>query len=179
VTDQTDEIIMQRVKDGNIEELGVLFERYNVRLFNFFLRLTMNRVISQDLTQNLFFRIIKYRKSYKNELSVKSWIYQMARNLHADYRNNLKKEGDLFTKSEVFQMDRVEDDPDYPEDDYERLEIAMTYLEDGPKELLVLSKYQGLKYEEIAVITNQSVPAIKVAVHRAVKQLRQIYFKQV
>lgn len=103
----------------------------------------------------------------------------MARNLHVDYRNNLKKEGDLFTRSEVFQMDRVEDDPDYPEDDYERLEKAMTYLEDGQKELLVLSKYQGLKYEEIAVITNQSVPAIKVAVHRAVKQLRLIYFKRV
>ncbi len=179
MTDQTDEIIMLQVKDGNIEELSVLFERYNVRLFNFFLRLTMNRVISQDLTQNLFFRIIKYRKSYKNEMSVKSWIYQMARNLHIDYRNQLRKTGDVFTRSDVFSLDIIDEEPDYPEDDYLRLEKAVSCLEEGQKELIVLSKYQGLKYDEIAVITNQSVAAIKVAVHRAVKQLRQIYFKQV
>ncbi len=179
MTDQTDEIIMQSVKEGRIEELSVLFERYNVRLYNFFLRLTMDRVISQDLTQNLFFRIIKYRKSFKNDMSVKAWIYQMARNLHIDYRNQLKKSGDIFTRSGVMPSDVIDEEADYPEDDYERLEKAMLYLDADKKELLVLSRYQGLKYEEIAVITNQSVSAVKVAVHRAIKHLRTIYFKQV
>ena len=103
----------------------------------------------------------------------------MSRNLHIDYRNQLRKTGDVFTRSDVFSLDIIDEEPDYPEDDYLRLEKAVSCLEEGQKELIVLSKYQGLKYDEIAVITNQSVAAIKVAVHRAVKQLRQIYFKQV
>ena len=51
-------------------------------------------------------------------------------------------------------------------------------LADPQRELLVLSRYQGLKYEEIASIVNQSVPAIKVAIYRAIQQLRCVYFNQ-
>jgi RNA polymerase sigma-70 factor (ECF subfamily) len=55
----------------------------------------------------------------------------------------------------------------------------MSDLSADQKELIVLSRYQGLKYEEISVITNQSVAAIKVAMYRAIRQLRGIYFKQI
>ena len=63
VADIPDEIIMKRVKDGNLAEMSVLFERYHLRLYNFFLKLTRNRDISHDLTQNLFYRMIKYKNS--------------------------------------------------------------------------------------------------------------------
>ncbi len=179
VSDQNDELLMRKVKEGNLQYLSVLFERYNIRLFNFFLKLTSDREISQDLTQNLFMRIIKYKHSFKEDYSFKSWIYQMARNLHNDYRNELKKTGDIFMNSGVYPSDTADYTPDHHEDEYERLEKAMSCLEGSQKELLILSKYQGLKYEEISAITNQSAGAVKVAVHRALKQLRGIYFKQV
>ena len=66
----SDETIMQNIKNGNLAEMSVLFERYHLRLFNFFLKMGLNRDISQDLTQNLFYRMIKYRKSYKDGNSV-------------------------------------------------------------------------------------------------------------
>ncbi len=175
----SDEIIMQHVKAGNLEEMAVLFERYNVLLYNFFLKLTRNKVISQDLTQNLFYRMIKYKNSYKDEYSVKSWMYGMARNLHIDHCKEEKKADDLFTKTEMYAVESIDDTYGYPEDDYERLEHAFAALSIAQKEIIVLSRYQGLKYEEISAITNQSVPAIKVAMHRALKQLRGIYFKQI
>ena len=170
---------MQRVKDGNLAEMSVLFERYHLRLYNFFLKLTRNRDISQDLTQNLFYRMIKYKNSYKNEFSVKSWIYQMARNLHIDYCKEEKRTDELFLKTDSYPTDITDDSSGFPEEDYERLEHAFSALSLDQKEIIVLSRYQGLKYEEISTIVNQTVPSIKVAMHRAIKQLRGIYFKQI
>jgi RNA polymerase sigma factor (sigma-70 family) len=174
----SDEIIMQNVKDGNLTEMSVLFERYHLRLYNFFFRLTLDMDVSQDLTQNLFYRMIKYRNSYKSEYPLKSWIFEIARNLHADYCNEVKRSGTLFLKTDKYPVEPADETDTYQEDDYDRLEKAFSLLSKDQKEIIILSRYQGLKYEEISVITNQSVAAIKVAMYRAIKQLRGIYFKQ-
>jgi RNA polymerase sigma-70 factor (ECF subfamily) len=177
VSENTDEILMQNVKEGNLSDMSVIFERYHLRLYNFFFRLTFDMDVSQDLTQNLFYRMIKYKNSYNIEYSVKSWIFQIARNLHADYCREVKRTGELFLKTD-HPLEPMDDSGSYQEDDYVRLEKAFSDLSSEQKELIVLSRYQGLKYEEISAITNQSVSAIKVAMYRAIKQLRGIYFRQ-
>ena len=55
--------------------------------------------------------------------------------------------------------------------------LAMKELTDERRELLVLSKFQGVKYEQIAKIKNTSVSNIKVQVHRTIKELKDVYFK--
>jgi RNA polymerase sigma-70 factor (ECF subfamily) len=76
-------------------------------------------------------------------------------------------------------MDREEGrDAGYNEDQYERLDAAMAQLSPDQREILVLSRYQGLKYDEISRIREISVPAIKVQVYRALRKLRALYFKQ-
>ena len=177
--ENSDEAIMQLVKEGQLTEMSVLFERYHLRLFNFFLRMTFDKDTSQDLTQNLFYRMIKYRHTFNNRYTFKSWIYQMARNIHTDYYLEQKKKDDLFVSTENIQADVSDDNEGFQEEQFERLEYAFSELSNEQKELIVLSRYQGLKYEEISSIVNQSVPAIKVAIHRAIRQLRGIYFKQI
>jgi RNA polymerase sigma factor (sigma-70 family) len=178
VAEITDEILMQNVKEGNLADMSVLFERYHLRLYNFFFRLTFDMDVSQDLTQNLFYRMIKYKNSYKNEYSVKSWIFQIARNVHADHCREEKRSGELFLKTDKLPEEPSDETESFQEDDYNRLERAFSDLSDDQKEIIVLSRYQHMKYEEISAITNQSVSAIKVAMYRAIKQLRGIYFKQ-
>jgi len=46
------------------------------------------------------------------------------------------------------------------------------------RELIVLSRYEGLKYAEIAKMKGMGISAVKVQVHRALKELRILYFKQ-
>lgn len=106
-------------------------------------------------------------------------MYQMARNLHVDYYNEEKRSGELFLKTDSYPVDITDENFGFPEEDYERLERAFAALSMEQKEIIALSRYQGLKYEEISLILNQSVPAIKVAMHRAIKRLRGIYFKQI
>jgi RNA polymerase sigma factor (sigma-70 family) len=174
-----DETIMENVKEGNLSGMSILFERYHRKLYNFFLKMGLKSDISQDLTQNLFYRMIRYKSTYKSGASVKSWIYQIARNLHSDYRRQEKRSGDLIMNTDLYPTDVADAADNYPEEDFERLDRAFLTLSDAQRELIVLSRYQGLKYSEISPIVNQSVPAIKVAIYRAIKQLRFVYFKQI
>ena len=155
-----------------------LFERYHVKLYNFFLKLTLDKSVSQDLTQNLFYRVIKYRHTYKDDNSFKSWIYQMARNIHIDYCNQQKRVTDRFENVEEYDDNIVDHKTAFEEEEFERLDKALTKLNPDQLQIIVLSRYQGLKYEEISKIQNSTVANIKVQMHRAIKQLREIYFKQ-
>src|ERR1051326_3831130 len=74
----SDEDLMSQVRSGVGEMLGVLFERYHVPLFNFYLKLTGDRPVSEDLVQEVFFRILKYRHSYRADTAFRAWMYQIA-----------------------------------------------------------------------------------------------------
>ena len=62
-------------------------------------------------------------------------------------------------------------------DDTARLHAALAALPTDQRELLVLARFQHLKHEEIARLFDISVGAVKVRVHRALRELRDIYFK--
>ena len=169
---------MLLVKDGHLSELTELFERYHVKLYNFFLKLTFDTNASEDLTQNLFYRIIKYRQSFEpGNGTFRSWIYRMARNMHADFCKQEQKVNGRHKSVEDLGEGPPADGEGYTEDHYERLDQAFARLQPDQREILVLSRYQGLKYEEISKIKEISVAAIKVQVHRAIKHLRSLYFQ--
>ena len=176
MTGLSDEELMTRVRDGDLAELSELFERYYVRMYNFFLTLTGDKNISKDLVQDLFARIIKYRSSYRGKGTFKSWIYRMARNIHTDYYNQNKKALDQLKDLKHDQENMMKSKEVYNDEDYYKLERALQQLSPEQQQIIVLSRYQGLKYEEISRIQNASVAAIKVQVHRALKQLRRVYF---
>ena len=75
---------MSQVRNGVGEMLGVLFDRYQMPLFIFFYKMTGNRTTSEDLVQEVFFRILKYRQSYREGTPFKAWMYQIARNARVD-----------------------------------------------------------------------------------------------
>jgi len=81
----TDEQIMLEVKEGNLDLASLIYDRYSKLIYNYFLRLSFNREISQDLMQTVFFRMIKYRRSYKPKNNFRSWIFRIARNIFADH----------------------------------------------------------------------------------------------
>src|ERR1700682_3066506 len=80
-----DEDLMLEVRDGAGETLGVLFDRYQTPLFNFYSKMTGDRILSEDLVQEVFLRILKYRQSYTPGTPFRSWMYQIARNARLDH----------------------------------------------------------------------------------------------
>ena len=173
-----DEQVMAQVRDGRVEMLAILFERHHVRLFNFFLRLTGNRPMSEDLTQELFLRILKYRYTYRGESKFSTWMYQIARNLHIDQLRSRRPEipiDDLYEEGPSPQPCPAQNAETLQEADL--LARALERLPLRKREVLLLSRFQNLKYQEIAGLLECSVESVKVQVHRALKDLRGHYLE--
>lgn len=165
---------MSLVKADQLDYLNELFSRYSKRIYNYFLKSTMERADSDDLTQELFIRVMKYRNSYKDGQTVQFWIFQIARNMVKDHFRKMKVHKDQFNPVEV--MPEVEDELNDEQRTREKqLYQAMKELPDDKRELLVLSKFEGVKYEQIAAMRETSVSNIKVQVHRTMKELTNIY----
>jgi RNA polymerase sigma-70 factor (ECF subfamily) len=169
---------MEEVKSGRVEKLAILFERHHVMLFNFFLRLTGNRSSSEDLVQDVFFRILKYRESYQGQSKFTFWMYRIARNAHIDHLRKRKEELPLEE-----EWEGVSDTTTAPTDRLERdeeitlLNRALARMSPRKKEILLLSRFQDMKCREIAELLQCCVGTVKTSIHRAVKELSQNYFE--
>jgi len=174
----TDELIMEAVKDGNLQQATLLFERYNKRIYNFLARMTLDRALAEDLTQNVFLRIIKYRSSYREGARFQSWIYQIARNVFSDhYQANKNKFSDFVDVEKIRDHMPDSDDSGLQDEKEILLHRSMARLTEDQREVLVLTRFQQLKYEEVAVLMDTTVANIKVKVHRALIRLREYYFE--
>jgi RNA polymerase sigma factor (sigma-70 family) len=172
----TDEEIMNSVKLGSIKLLAILFERYHVKLYNYFLRLTGHQGTSEDLTQEVFFRILKYRGTFRQESKFTTWMYQIGRNVHIDYWRKYKEELPLSEQwEEKIDPANPPEQEAREEQDAAILHRALSQLPPAKKEVLVLSRFQGMKYREISQLLGCSLSAVKIQVHRAIKDLRKTY----
>ncbi len=173
---QTDIQIMLEVKEGKVEKLAILFEKHHLKLFNFFLRLTGNRGISEDLVQDVFYRILKYRTTYHGRSRFTVWMYQIARNAHIDHLRKLKKDVPLEDQWE--EAPSPEPSPLEEMEQGEEVALvrqALSRLPIKKREILILSRYQNMKYREIAELFGCHIGTVKTYVHRAVKDLGKIY----
>lgn len=175
--DVTDEALMLAVKNGDRRKLGILFERHHVPLYEFFCRMTGNRSASEDLVQEVFVRILKYGGTFRQESRFTTWMYRIARNAQFSYFRRHRGEASLpehaqpvaHNASPGMQFERHEDT--------EILRLALLGLPEDKRELLVLARYREMTYDEIAEILGIEVGAVKVRVHRAMKELRDSFMK--
>ena len=176
----SDNGLMLKVKAGDVDKLGLLFERYNKSLFGFFYRMTHNAKTSEDLVQNVFLRMLKYKHTFTGEGKFTTWMYHLARNINVDHH---KKQSRMGYKDDLSDWEnRLPDDVDTEsqinqQEEIQLLNTAMAKLAPEKREILVLSRYQGLKYKEIGQLMNCSEGAVKVRIHRALTDLKKIYKK--
>lgn len=173
----SDNALMNKVKNGDLDKLGLLFERYKKPLFGLFYGINKDRELSEDLVQNVFVRVLKYRTLYRGEGEFRSWLFHIARNVsHDQYR---KKRIQATDSVENWQ-DRIGSDDNrftaYQKDeDLELLSLAMDRLPEDKREILLLSKFQEKKYKEIGDQLGFSEGTVKVRVYRAMQELKAIY----
>jgi len=169
-----DEELMMLVRGGAGDMLGVLFDRYQVALFSFYSKLTGNRAASEDLVQEVFVRILKYRRSYRPGTAFRPWIYQIARNAHAD---QMRKRRDEVEYQPDMEPQAPQNDSANANQQQALLHRALLELPEDKREVLLLSRFQGLPYNEIAELMGCQVGAVKVRVHRALQELRAVFLR--
>lgn len=176
----TDNVLMLKVKSGDLDKLGLLYERHKKRLFGFFYNMGNNPSISEDLVQNVFVRILKYRHSFTGEGPFTAWMFSMARNVGNDHYKKISREG-ISRAIAPEQVDKGTGD--YlnetmdQEGNAQMLTKALGLLPAEKREILLLSKYRELKFQEIGEILGCSEGAAKVRVHRALKDLKTIFLQ--
>ena len=167
---------MAGVRDGNVRLLGALFERHQTPLFRFFLRQGAGPQSSEDLVQEVFFRILRYRQTYREGSSFAAWMYRIARNARVDALRKQKPEQELEEDAAAPADPRRTPDEAVEREQQERLlRRALNALPEDRREVLILSRYQNLKYGQIADLLECDEGAVKVRVHRAIRELRLIY----
>jgi RNA polymerase sigma-70 factor (ECF subfamily) len=171
---------MLKVCNGQIDQLGLLFERYHVKLYNFYLRNTSDKDLSRDLTQSVFERILKYRHTYKEGAAFKSWFYQIARNVQVDHFKKQKLTTQNLDDVNHERNLRFSQEGEHSVEKDEKLKILYQALDQLPpdkREILVLSQLEEMEYKQIAEMYQITENLARVKVHRALKSLKEIFQK--
>jgi RNA polymerase sigma factor (sigma-70 family) len=172
----SDEELMFHVRNGVGESLGELFSRYQDPLFNFYRRLTGDRAMSEDLVQDVFYRILKYRQTYRPGTSFRTWMYQIARNARLDcIRKEQVPKDQVKVPLEMDIAGAPSGDHVQQEQEAALLHRALMQLPEEKREILLLSRFQELKYDEIAQMLGCETGTVKVRVFRALKDLKTVF----
>lgn len=166
---------MLKVKEGDFDKMGLLYERYHLQLYRFVFNMTRQKEISEDMVQNIFYRMLRYPDGFRGFGEFRMWMYHIARNVLNDHFRKMKRtpsSKDISGYEEKIQSDIASDTEMERRQDTELLQAALDRMTPENRELLILSRYQDLKYSEIAVILNTTEGAVKVRIHRAMNELK-------
>jgi RNA polymerase sigma factor (sigma-70 family) len=179
-TPLSDHELMLAVRDGDLDSMGELFERHHGPLFGYLTKLTGDRTAAEDISQVVFQRMLKYRHTYRNEGKFTAWMYHLGRRCASDYFRKASSDPlpvDPSGLSEQADEAQSADESAAASDDRALLRRALNRLDRDDREVLLLSRFQELSFEEVAGILECSVGAARVRAHRALRTLRGHYFR--
>jgi len=170
----TDQELLAALARNEIGALESLYRRHHDRIYAVCYRMTGDRQAAEDLVQESFLRILRYSGSFKGDAAFTTWLYRLVRNVCLDH---MKKEDRHRRSSESWASERevVREGPESEDPRLETVRSALYELAPDKREVLVLSRYEGLSYAEIAEVCGTTVGAIKVRAHRAMRELRARY----
>ncbi|MBN8555452.1 MAG: sigma-70 family RNA polymerase sigma factor [Deltaproteobacteria bacterium] len=174
--ESSDEALMQAYASGDARSFQTLFTRYEKRLRSFFFRrlsgARQNAV--EDLFQITWLKIHQARKKFDSEQRFGSWAFTIAVNTIRDHVREARWKYESVS-------DHLEETASTDESsqsvlqwvDRQFLEEALKKLQDGPREILILSDIEGFSSSEIAKMKNKSDSAVRQILVRARLRLKE------
>jgi len=169
-SEASDESLMARYADGEVEAFDELFRRYEARVYAFFVRRTGSAEQARDLYQELFLRIHRARDAYDPERPFAPWLFQIAHRLVLDdwRRADRAHEVPLLDREIAAGLP----DEEQRAGDRERLGQALGALSPDERYVLVSSRVEGVPLRKLAADLGKSVDAVKKMASRATQRLR-------
>ena len=172
----SDQELMRIVQAGDNSPASEIYDRYSGRIYNFAFRFLRNAEAAEDATQEVFVKMIRHANQFQGDAKLSTWLFSITANWCRDYlrkADNKAKEGDdvlvtLPTPSELSPERNLE-----RRENEVRVKRALQALTPEQREAILLSRYQGLSYAEIAQIAGCSEGAVKTRVFRAMETLKK------
>lgn len=173
-----DNALMIRIKAGELDKMSLLFERHHRALHGFLFHMCNHRDLSKDMTQDVFYRMLKYRHTYTGDGKFNTWMYHLARNVLRDHMKKVRAMGQHYDLQGLEESipDNTGTDTELDKNQArDQLRQAMQLLSEEHREALTLSKLHELRRKEISKILNISENTVKLRVYRAMLELKEIY----
>ena len=175
----SDEKLIFRFQEGDINAYNELVKRYKDRLFNFVLRYFNNSEQAEDVVQDTLIKLYTHASYYKNIAKFSTWIFTIAKNnaLTELRKNKRKKTDSLWTDDgQVIDINSKEESLESKVQNEIAIDQLNKFLDEIPENFrmaVVLRDFQELSYEEISKILEIPIGTIKSRINRGRIQLAE------
>jgi RNA polymerase sigma factor (sigma-70 family) len=164
--------LMLEVAAGTERAFTTLLRRHQTALLNFFARMGASHAC-EDLVQETFLRLYRYRKRYRPSARFSTFLYHLARNAWADHGRKIVRidrlADDLQREVELAEQGNHRRDTGQPD-----VQAALDRLSPKLREVIVLNIYQGLRYQEVADILGIPLGTVKSRINHAIGELKDL-----
>ncbi len=184
----SDEQLMVRYQRGDAKAFEVLLNRHYQPVFNFLFRYTGNRATSEELLQDVFTRVIRGAKEYRQRAKFTTWLYTIARNITIDharkqkFRRHQSLDQPVGSDDEggARMIDRVQDehpsgmaDRRLGDSQFKRaLHEALEQMNEDQRLVFTLREFQHLSFKEISKVVKAPENTVKSRMRYALEFLR-------
>lgn len=172
----SDQELMRIVQAGDLSPASEIYDRYSGRIYNFALRFLKNSEAAEDATQEVFVKMIRHASQFQGDAKLSTWLFSITANWCRDFlrkADNKSKESDDVLVTLPAPADQLPDRHLEQRENEVRIQRALKALTPEQREAILLSRYQGLSYAEIAQISGCSEGAVKTRVFRAMETLKK------
>lgn len=172
-----DQELMRIVQSGDFSPASEIYDRYSGRIYNFAFRFLKNSEAAEDATQEVFVKMLKHANQFHGDAKLSTWLFSITANWCRDYlrkADNKSKESDDVLISLPAPSELAPDRNLERRESERRVQRALQSLTAEQREAILLSRYQGLSYAEIAQIAGCSEGAVKTRVFRAMETLKKL-----
>lgn len=152
----------------NENSIKYLYVNYKKPIFLFVLGITNNYDLSEDITEETFFRIIKYNKSYNEIKNPKTWIFTIAKNTAYTY---LKKNNDILFEDEKLEY-ILNKHNSVKNNDALVIEEYLSSLTKVERDIVILHVFGGLNHKDISKVLDLNHSQVRAKYTYALKKLK-------
>ena len=167
-----DETLMQHFVQGDAHAFDALFARHAPAVRGYLRQLTRSQAAADDLTQQTFLSVVRSRGRFQQGARFKPWLYAIATNTARDLRR--RNHGEELSETGALPEEAA--DPAMQADSGLERQVmkALDKLPDAQREAILLHRFEGLSFSEIAVVAGVTESAVKVRAHRGYERLREL-----
>ena len=158
-----------------IIEFTITYNKYKLRIYNYVLKMVSDKMLCEDIVQNIFLKLFENMDLIKNKNSISYWLFKTARNDVYSFYRSKKVKADQFNVLDADEL--IKPSSENLELEFEKRELKnlilheLNNLPDDQKEVYLLKEYGGLSYKEIAGIMEIEESLVKSRLYKTRQKL--------